>query len=69
MQQHSSTSLEKLEKLSNLEEDRWDSISRSEVPQRSYTHDFAFTILVPIFVMTILALMLSFILCFHHEGM
>lgn len=62
---------EELAKLTEqkLIENRWNAISKGDVPQRSYIHEFLFTILVPMFVMTILAILLSLILCFHHEGM
>ncbi|XP_034255958.1 epsilon-sarcoglycan isoform X1 [Thrips palmi] len=46
----------------------WHSPSRSEVPERSYVHEFLLSILVPMLVMIILAILLSLILCFHHEG-
>ncbi|XP_067000393.1 epsilon-sarcoglycan isoform X3 [Anabrus simplex] len=49
-------------------EERWSRPSKSQVPQRSYISEFAFTILVPMFVMIILVIILSLILCFHHEG-
>lgn len=69
--QHSGSNVEKLE---NIGEDpillnRWEPISRENVPERSYIHEFLFTILLPMFVMTILVLLLSLILCFQHEGM
>lgn len=50
-------------------EDRWVSVDKSEVPERSYTQEFLITVLVPLVIMLILALVVSFILCFHHEGM
>ncbi|KAK4875575.1 hypothetical protein RN001_011997 [Aquatica leii] len=66
---HHSSSTEKLEKLSNLKaKDRWQSISIDEIPERNYSSEFAITILLPIFLFTILTLMLSFILCFQHEA-
>lgn len=48
--------------------DRWSRPAKSQVPQRSYVHEFAFTILVPMLIMIVLVVLLSFILCFHHEG-
>jgi len=52
------------------EEDVWEAPpSRANVPQRSYTHEFIVTILVPMMVLILLVVLLSFILCFHHEGM
>ncbi|KAI4462123.1 alpha-/epsilon-sarcoglycan family member [Holotrichia oblita] len=62
--------LEDLAKSSEqkLIENQWNAYSKNDVPQRSYVHEFLFTILVPMFVMTILAVLLSLILCFHHEG-
>lgn len=63
--------LEDLAKSSEqkLIKNQWNAYSKNDVPQRSYVHEFLFTILVPMFVMTILAVLLSLILCFHHEGM
>lgn len=52
--------------LMNL--DLWHSPSRWEAPERSYVHEFLLSILVPMLVMIILAILLSSILCFHHEG-
>ncbi|KAK7794674.1 hypothetical protein R5R35_003789 [Gryllus longicercus] len=49
--------------------DRWSRPAKSQIPQRSYVHEFAFTILVPMLVMILLVVLLSLILCFHHEGM
>ncbi|KAK3921284.1 Epsilon-sarcoglycan [Frankliniella fusca] len=46
----------------------WHSPSRWEAPERSYIHEFLLSILVPMLVMIILAILLSSILCFHHEG-
>ncbi|XP_063923548.1 epsilon-sarcoglycan isoform X1 [Zophobas morio] len=57
-----------LNSVENDYEDKWETVMKSEVPQRSYLHEFLFTILVPMFVMILLALVLSIILCFHHEG-
>lgn len=47
----------------------WHSPSRWEAPERSYIHEFLLSILVPMIVMILLAVLLSLILCFHHEGM
>jgi Sarcoglycan alpha/epsilon len=50
--------------------DIWDAPpSKANVPQRSYTFEFVVTILVPMVVLILLVILLSFILCFHHEGM
>nr|CAD7199146.1 unnamed protein product [Timema douglasi] len=49
-------------------EDRWSRPTKSGVPQRSYVGEFVLTLLVPMLVMLVLVLMLSLILCFHHEG-
>lgn len=61
------------DEYSNLDqmpvEDKWVLIEKSEVPQRSYTQEFLVTVMVPMFIMLLLALVISFILCFHHEGM
>ncbi|KAF5273769.1 hypothetical protein FQA39_LY00884 [Lamprigera yunnana] len=66
---HRSSTVEKLEKLSNLRaNDHWRSVSTNDIPERSYSSEFAITILLPIFLLTILTFMLSFILCFHHEA-
>jgi len=55
--------------LSLGHEDLWTRPSKSQVPQRSYMSEFVYTIMIPMFVMIILVLILSLILCFHHEGM
>ncbi|GLV44362.1 Sarcoglycan alpha [Carabus blaptoides fortunei] len=47
--------------------DRWISVARSEVPVRSYAHELVFTILVPVFIMVVLVVLLSMILCFQHD--
>ncbi|KAK5644790.1 hypothetical protein RI129_006090 [Pyrocoelia pectoralis] len=66
---HHSSSTEKLEKLSNLEaSSHWRAFSADDIPERSYSNEFAVTILLPLFIFTVLSLMLSFILCFHHEA-
>ncbi|PSN56245.1 hypothetical protein C0J52_00373 [Blattella germanica] len=49
-------------------EDRWVRPSKLQVPQRSYVSEFVHTIMLPMLVMIILVLLLSVILCFHHEG-
>ncbi|XP_063233440.1 epsilon-sarcoglycan isoform X2 [Bacillus rossius redtenbacheri] len=48
--------------------DRWQRPDRSQVPRRSYVGEFLLTIAVPMVVLVLLALLLSFILCFHREG-
>ncbi|XP_031351991.1 epsilon-sarcoglycan isoform X1 [Photinus pyralis] len=66
---HHYSSTEKLEKLSNLEaNNHWRAFSIDDLPERSYSHEFAVTILLPLFLFTALTMMLSFILCFHHEA-
>ncbi|XP_049862304.1 alpha-sarcoglycan isoform X2 [Schistocerca gregaria] len=47
----------------------WSAPSKAEVPQRSYVNEFVATILVPMLIMICLVIILSLILCFHHEGM
>lgn len=54
--------------LSLGHEDLWTRPSKSQVPQRSYMSEFVYTIMIPMLVMIILVLILSLILCFHHEG-
>ncbi|KAJ9585970.1 hypothetical protein L9F63_020384, partial [Diploptera punctata] len=49
-------------------EDRWVRPSKLQVPQRSYVSEFVHTIMIPMLVMILLVLVLSAILCFHHEG-
>lgn len=49
-------------------EDQWNGVSIEELPIRSYINEFVFTIIIPVFLLTFLALVLSLILCFHHEG-
>lgn len=46
----------------------WHGLSRLGAPERSYVHEFLLSILVPMLVMIVLAVLLSLILCFHHEG-
>ncbi|KAJ8879221.1 hypothetical protein PR048_019827 [Dryococelus australis] len=50
------------------EDDRWSRPAKTQLPRRSYVGEFVFTIAVPMLVMVLLVLLLSFILCFHHEG-
>ncbi|XP_017771255.1 PREDICTED: epsilon-sarcoglycan isoform X2 [Nicrophorus vespilloides] len=70
--QHSSSSIENVLMIRKDHDlglpDHWESVLIDDVPERSYVHEFLFTILIPMFLMTILALALSLILCFHHEG-
>lgn len=47
--------------------DRWESLSRDILPERSYAHELAFSILLPMFIMIILASLLSLILCIDHD--
>ncbi|XP_022916089.1 epsilon-sarcoglycan isoform X2 [Onthophagus taurus] len=68
--QHSQEKVENPSSLleQKLPDNKWVGIARKDVPQRNYTHEFLVTILVPMFIMTLLAIILSLILCFHHEG-
>ncbi|KAJ8966351.1 hypothetical protein NQ317_003024 [Molorchus minor] len=50
-----------------LNHDHWQPVSRMEIPQRTYGHELLVSILVPTFIMIILASVLSFVLCFHHD--
>ncbi|XP_018321233.1 alpha-sarcoglycan isoform X2 [Agrilus planipennis] len=49
-------------------EDHWESFSRGTIPRRSYSKEFAFSVLLPLFLLVLLGLLLSLVLCFHHEG-
>ncbi|XP_065171271.1 epsilon-sarcoglycan-like isoform X2 [Atheta coriaria] len=68
--QHSRANIENHSNVNTdkLIQDHWETLYIDEVPERSYKHEFLFTILVPMFIMTLLALILSLILCFHNEG-
>lgn len=48
-------------------QDRWEPISRAEVPRRNYIDEFAYAIAIPGMVLTVLVAILSAVLCFHHE--
>ncbi|XP_060528903.1 epsilon-sarcoglycan isoform X2 [Cylas formicarius] len=50
-------------------DDYWRPISRDELPKRSYMKELLLTITVPTFVMVILVLILTFVLCFHHDDL
>ncbi|XP_056640234.1 epsilon-sarcoglycan isoform X1 [Diorhabda sublineata] len=47
--------------------DVWQSISKFDVPQRSYYNELMVSLLVPVLILIILGLFLSFLLCFHHD--
>ncbi|KAG8234412.1 hypothetical protein J437_LFUL015522 [Ladona fulva] len=52
------------------DEDIWMVVpSKQGVPQRSYAREFIFSILVPTLALLVLVVILSLLLCFHHEGM
>ncbi|XP_071446057.1 epsilon-sarcoglycan isoform X2 [Hetaerina americana] len=52
------------------DDDVWQVVpSRQGVPQRSYAKEFIFSILVPTLALLVLVVILSLLLCFHHEGM
>lgn len=62
------------EKLSSLEEnnllhDHWKPVSKSDLPQRSYSRELLVSLLVPLLIMLVLASTLSFILCLHHDDL
>ncbi|XP_022207832.2 epsilon-sarcoglycan isoform X1 [Nilaparvata lugens] len=52
---------------------RWDSVwirpSRLDLPMRNYVSEFTLILFFPMVIMIMLAILLSTILCFHHEGM
>ncbi|XP_046389938.1 epsilon-sarcoglycan isoform X2 [Ischnura elegans] len=51
------------------DEDVWMVVpSKQGVPQRSYAKEFIFSILVPTLALLVLVVILSLLLCFHHEG-
>ncbi|CAH1112531.1 unnamed protein product [Psylliodes chrysocephalus] len=47
--------------------DIWHSISKEDVPRRSYMHELLVSFLVPVIILIILGLLLSFLLCFESE--
>lgn len=49
--------------------DRWISVAKSEVPNRNYTHELIFTILIPMFILVVLVVFLSLILCLQHDSL
>lgn len=49
--------------------DIWHSISKEDVPRRSYMHELLVSFLVPAIILIILGLLLSFLLCFQSEDM
>lgn len=56
------------EHFSNAE-DQWVAIKKSEVPQRHYFNEFLVSFLLPVIILFILVILLSFLLCFHHDAM
>lgn len=50
-----------------IQGDIWHSISKLDVPERSYYNEFMVSLLVPVLILIILGLLLSFLLCFHHD--
>ncbi|XP_066142293.1 alpha-sarcoglycan isoform X2 [Euwallacea fornicatus] len=68
--------LKQTQKIGNFEHakmdetsDEWDSImfGRDEMPERSYKKDLAVAIVLPLLIMTILVVLLSFIICVVHQ--
>ncbi|KAG5884853.1 hypothetical protein JTB14_036088 [Gonioctena quinquepunctata] len=47
--------------------DRWHSVSKSEIPQRSYTKEVLVSVLIPTMILLVLGIVLTFLLCFHHD--
>ncbi|KAL1138292.1 hypothetical protein AAG570_009980, partial [Ranatra chinensis] len=47
----------------------WRLRSKHRLPSRSYTSDLVATLVLPVTVLVLLAVLLSLVLCFHHEGM
>lgn len=45
----------------------WESIARSEVPQRNYVDELAFAIAIPGMLFALLVALVTVILCFQHE--
>lgn len=45
----------------------WDAMDLSEIPQRTYIDEFAFSIALPGVILAILVAMLSVVFCFQHE--
>lgn len=49
--------------------DRWYTIATTDVPKRSYVKEVLVSILVPVIILLVMGLTLSFLLCFHHDEM
>lgn len=47
--------------------DRWNGMSKQEIPQRNYIDEFAFSIAIPGMILAVFVGILSAVLCFHHE--
>ncbi|XP_075220419.1 sarcoglycan alpha isoform X2 [Lycorma delicatula] len=47
---------------------KWIRPAKHEIPCRNYLSEFALTLIFPLVIMIKLVLLLSVILCFHHEG-
>ncbi|CAG9861824.1 unnamed protein product [Phyllotreta striolata] len=50
-------------------DDIWHSISKEDVPMRSYMHELFISLLIPAIVLIVLGLFLSFLLCFEHDDL
>ncbi|KAL3282358.1 hypothetical protein HHI36_005544 [Cryptolaemus montrouzieri] len=48
--------------------DKWETITKDSVPLRNYTLDVTWSLILPVALLIILTFVLSFILCFYHEG-
>lgn len=49
--------------------DHWMAIQKSDVPERQYFNEFLISFVLPVFILIVLVLLLSFLLCFHHDAM
>lgn len=52
----------------NYDTFEWDPPRKSKIPKRSYLSELALTLMILAVIMSTFVLLLSFILCFHHEG-
>lgn len=54
---------------SYIDHDHWQAVKKSEVPERQYFGEFMISFVLPVFILIILIILLSFLLCFHHDAM
>lgn len=49
--------------------DKWETITKDNIPIRNYSADVTWSLVLPIALLIVLTFLLSFILCFYHDGM